>query len=213
MSEKIKVAVVTEFHPVDMINFHQMLWKFDDCECYVQSMDMLANDPDNNQKYDVVMFYNLSIPLLEDGNVIKAYLENVLGKNGQGVILLHHGICCYHGWDVWKELSGVADRRFKYHWDQIVDYKMELPEHPILAGVSDFTMQDETYTMSEPDYGENTVLITTEHPNSMKTIAWVRKYGDARVFCYESGHDNKAYTNENFLKVLHNAIRWCAKRV
>ncbi len=212
MNNKLKVAIVTENHPVDMINFHRMFWKFDDCECYVQSLDMLAADPDNNKEYDVVLFYNLSIPLLEDGNEVKKYLEEVLGYNKQGIILLHHGICCYHGWDLWKELSGVDDRRFKYHWDQIVDYNIEDANHPIVEGVSNWTMQDETYTMSEPDYGENTPIITTVHPNSMHTIAWTREYKGSKVFCYESGHDNKAYTNENFLKVLHNAIRWCARK-
>ena len=31
MNNKLKVAIVTENHPVDMINFHRMFWKFDDC--------------------------------------------------------------------------------------------------------------------------------------------------------------------------------------
>jgi type 1 glutamine amidotransferase len=46
----------------------------------------------------------------------------------------------------------------------------------------------------------------------MKTIAWTRQYKNARVFCYQSGHDNQAYANPNFRKVVARGIHWLAGR-
>ncbi len=214
MSSKLQVAIITEFHPVDMINFHRMFWSFDDCECYIQSLDMFAADDENRSKYDVVVYYNLSTAMVAEDTKVRQYFENELGSTKQGVVLLHHAICCYrrYGWNLWKELSGITNRDFVYHWDQTVHYEIKNPNHAIMQGVEPWTMVDETYTMSEPDFGDNDILITTDHPNSMKAIAWTRTYKNSRVFCYESGHDNQAYTNKNFLKVLHNAIHWCANK-
>jgi type 1 glutamine amidotransferase len=63
------------------------------------------------------------------------------------------------------------------------------------------------------DAGEGSdVLLTTVHPESMKTIAWTRQYKNARVFCYQSGHDNQAYANPNFRKVVARGIHWLAGR-
>lgn len=212
MTERIKVAVITEFHPVDMISFQRMFTSFSKCECFVQSFDMFVADEENQASYDVVLFYNLSIPLLDEGNAIRTYLEEKLGSAKQGIILLHHAICCYPGWDLWTELSGVKNRAFRYHWDQTVLFEPEAKKHPILEGVSSFTMVDETYTMEEPGYGENDILLTTEHDPSMHAIAWTRSYKNARVFCYESGHDKQAYTDDTFCKILQNGIEWCAGR-
>ena len=52
------------------------------------------------------------------------------------------------------------------------------------------------------------VLLTVDHPKSMKHVAWVRTYRNSRVFWYQSGHDYAAYSNPEFSEVLERAIRW-----
>jgi type 1 glutamine amidotransferase len=44
----------------------------------------------------------------------------------------------------------------------------------------------------------------------MHSIAWVRRYHDARVFCYVSGHGPRAFGDRRFRKVLSRGIRWAA---
>ena len=73
-------------------------------------------------------------------------------------------------------------------------------------------MKDETYIISEPFAEGNHILIKTDNANSIKNLAWTRTYKKSPVFCYASGHDNQAYGNENFRKVLHNAIHWCSRK-
>jgi type 1 glutamine amidotransferase len=45
----------------------------------------------------------------------------------------------------------------------------------------------------------------------MKTIAWTRTFGKARVFCYHTGHDNQAFTNP-VRTVVGRGIQWLAGR-
>jgi type 1 glutamine amidotransferase len=71
-------------------------------------------------------------------------------------------------------------------------------------------MVDEIYTANDAN-SSSQVLITTSHRRSMETIAWVRQFGASRVFCFQSGHDDAAYSNVNFREVLARGIRWCAR--
>jgi len=75
---------------------------------------------------------------------------------GQGVVVLHHAISAWPGWEGWAEAIGG---RFNYRPARMrgVDlpssgYRMgrftvsiAAPDHPICAGVTDFTIDDELY--------------------------------------------------------------------
>lgn len=214
MSDKIKVAVLVEFHPFDIVNFQKMLWSFEDCECYVQAFDLFAQDEENQGGYDAVLYYNMSLPELPADSKVRKYLSDKLGSTKQGILLLHHALLSFPEWDLWTQVTGVEKRCvpgfFQYHQNETVRTQALVPSHPILRGVSDWAMQDETYIISEPSEEGNQVLLRTDNANSIKNIAWTRTYRNSPVFCYASGHDNQAYGNEQFRKVLHNAIRWCA---
>ena len=57
------------------------------------------------------------------------------------------------------------------------------------------------------------VLLTTDHPKSMKTIGWTRSCGKSRVFCYELGHDHLAWEDPNFRIVLERGVLWSANQL
>lgn len=208
MSGKRKAAVITEWHPVDMINFQRLFAEFDEFEVYVQSFDLFCKD-ERNSEYDVVVYYNLSTPTPEEGDARRTYLEEKLGSTKQGIVLLHHAILNYRHWDLWTDVSGIGDRRFKYFWEQTVRCDPTAADHPITRGLRPFAMIDETYAMAEPN-PDNDILLTADHPNSMKAIAWTRRYKQSRVFCYQSGHDDFAYRDRHFQEILRRGMLWCA---
>lgn len=214
MKEKIKVAVLVECHPFDIVSFQKMLWFFEDCECYVQALDLFVQDEENRENYDVVLYYNMTLPLPEEGGTLENYLNKVLGKKKQGIILLHHALLSFPKWDLWTNVSGVRVRcedSFEYHQNETVKECIVDSSHPIVSGVRDFAITDETYRIGEPEEEGNTILITTDNSNSIQKIAWTRQYQNSRVFCYASGHDNCAYADDNFRQVLYQAIRWAAE--
>ena len=213
MSQKLKIAVITEWHPIDVIAFQKLFESFPEFDSYIQSLELFVADEKNRDVYDAVVYYNLSMPLLQEDSSTYRYFTEKMGKTRQGIILLHHAILCYNGWDFWSELSGIDNRKFTYHWDQTVDYHIEKPEHPIAMGMKDWQMMDETYMLEEASRPGSDVFITANHPRSIRNIAWTRQYLESRVLCYASGHDLSAYQNENFRQVLRNGILWCANQL
>jgi hypothetical protein len=214
MREKLKVAVLVEVHPFDIMNFQNMLWSFDDCECYVQPADLFVQDNENNGKYDVVLYYCMNLPTPAEDSFLRKYIEEKLGSTNQGILLLHHALLSFPNWDFWDDVSGMkircVDGIFEFHQNEIVKYQLLDIDHPILSDIEPCTIKDETYIMGEPVVGDNDILIQTANTNSIKNIAWTRKYKNSRVFCYASGHDNTTYSSEDFRRILHNGILWCA---
>lgn len=214
MDRKIKVAVIVECHPYDIVKFQKMLWSFEDCECYVQSFDLFLQDEENRDVYDCLLFYSMSLPLPEEGSIRRRYLEEQFGQKGQGIILLHHALLSFPKWELYTEASGVkvrCEEQFQYHQKETVSQHILVKEHPITAGIEDFTVVDETYEIGEPEEDGNEILIETDNKSGIKKIAWTRDFRNSRVFCYASGHDDAVYADENFRRIMHQAIRWTSE--
>lgn len=212
---KLKVAVIVENHEYDVINFQKMLDSFEDCECYVQPFHLFVRDEDNKTKYDTVLYYSMFWDSPPDDSPIMKYMREEIGNTKQGIILLHHALICFQGWDVYTEITGQKNRGagglFKYTQNQQAKQIILDTNHPITKGVSTFTITDETYILGEPEEPGNTILMTTDNETSIKNIAWVRQYKKSKVFCYAAGHDNNAYGDSNFRKILHNAIKYTSE--
>ena len=73
-------------------------------------------------------------------------------------------------------------------------------------------MVDETYSMASAGQDSH-ILLTTDHPESMRVLGWTRQFRKSRVFCFQSGHDNLTYVDPNFRKILLRGIQWCAGRI
>ncbi|HHX44495.1 MAG TPA: ThuA domain-containing protein [Chloroflexi bacterium] len=213
----VLAAVVTGNHPYDVVSFQRMLRALEGIDPFVQHIDDLVADAGHVRVlYDVVAFYHFEqeTPGTTDdarGQETRTALEE-FADTGQGIVLLHHALLAYPGWDTWSQLCGIADRRFTYHQGQSVRVEIAAPDHPITADLAPWEMEDETYVMAEPG-ADSHVLLTTEHPQSMRSLAWTRQFGSARVFCCTLGHDSKAFGNPNFRTVLRRGMLWAAGRL
>jgi len=218
-NDPIKVAVVTGGHSYDVINFHELFRSLEGVDAYIQHMQDFCSSPEEvRDSYDVVLFYIMmpNTPKDEDlpwyAGKQKTALEH-LGETKQGIFLLHHSLLAYIEWNVWSEIVGIESRTLgSFHIGEKVQIKIANTEHPITKGLSDWEMVDETYVMN--DAGQDCdVLLTADHPKSMKTIAWTREYKNSRVFCCESGHDDRTWSDTNFRAILANGIRWAAGEI
>jgi type 1 glutamine amidotransferase len=208
---RIKVAIITGEHTFDVTGFHDLLNSIPDVDFYAQHLDNYVADLGQVKgAYDTVVFYNYHQTLAKNGkgSQIRNALEELVHSD-RGIVLWHHGVVAFSRWQLWAELSGIEDRTFAAHKGQTVQIDVVDARHPITRGLSGWAIVDETYSMSSAPRDSN-VLLTTDHPLSMKAIAWTRQFGRARVFCYQSGHDREAYTNPNFRTVLARGIRWAA---
>lgn len=217
MTNALKLAVVTGGHSYDVPNFHRLFRAIGDgMDVYIQHMDDFAASPTEvRQSYDVVLFYIMLMHGPSDeGNAwyagkSKTALEG-LGNTAQGIVVLHHAILAYPEFDLWHQLTGITERSFGYYIGESVIAHIAEPDHPIVSGLRDWSMTDETYTMAEPDM-KSRVILTYDHPKSMRAIAWTREYEKSRVFNYQAGHDNATWQDPNFRAVLQRGIVWAAR--
>jgi uncharacterized protein len=206
----LRLAVVTGGHPYDVLNFHKLFRTLSGVDAYIQHMDDFVATPEPvRDQYDVVVFYHMLMAGPPDGPV-KTALDH-LGATQQGIVVLHHALLAYPQWPVWSDLVGIADRKFGFHYAQTLQVQVAGRDHPITRGLGPWTMGDETYTMADAGPGSE-ILLTADHPRSMKTIAWTRHFRKARVLCFQSGHDNVTWADAGFREVLHRGLRWCARR-
>jgi hypothetical protein len=214
----ISVAVVTGGHSFDVVNFHALFRSLKGVNAYIQHLDDFAASPEKaRDSYDVVLFYFMPTENPADENIPwyagkpKTALEH-LGETEQGILLLHHAILAYPQWPIWSEIVGIQERSFGYHNDQTIHVDVADAEHPITQDLTGWELVDETYTMDNAGAGSD-ILLTVDHPKSMRTVAWTRGHKNARVFCYALGHDNQAWSNSSFRQVLTQGIRWAAREI
>jgi len=206
----IKTAVVTGNHAFDVPAFHTMLRALPEVDFYLQDLANLVVDTQAVfDQYDVLLFYNFHQPTPE--GKARTTLER-LGTTKQGIVVLHHALLAFPEWPFWSELCDLQDRgTFSYDHGQTLDLAVVDRAHPVTEGTASWRMVDETYLMQ--DAGQDSrVLLTTDHPKSMRTIAWARQFGQARVLCSASGHDHQTYADPRFRRFLARGIHWAAGR-
>lgn len=169
--------------------------------------------------YDVVVLYDM-VQNITEGQ--KAKFKGLF-ERGIGLVVMHHALVSYQpSWPEFERIIGgtypePADQRgrvtekFGYEHDVDVTVKIVAKEHPITAGLSDFELNDEIYWGFRTS-ADVTPLITTTHPKSGKPLAWARTEGRSRVAYIQLGHGPSAFKNENFRKLVGNAIEWAGKR-
>jgi len=181
----LNVAVVTGGHSYQVREFHRLFHGLAGIAPTIQHMDDFASSPTAvRQAYDVVLFYTMLLDGPVDTNLpwycgapLTAMTE--LGQTLQGIVVLHHAILAYPQSGPWDQRVGMTGRhQFTYHQNQSLHIHVADSDHPITRGLTDWDMVDETYTT--PDLAaDSTVLLTVDHPHSMRHIAWTRQYGQA----------------------------------
>ncbi len=211
----LKVAVIEGFHPFAVPQWHELFRALPGVDYYPQVIDNWALDWGKvRTAYDVLLFYNMNMSL--DSAPFRDSLETAiaqLGETPQGIVMLHHALLAYPDNATWSDVVGIPTRTFKYFPEQ--EYTLQPVANaasPITAGLQPAIFKDETYTMAEPD-ATSQVLFTAEHPKSMHAMAWTRTFKQARVFCFQPGHDQLAWANLVFREILQRGIHWSAKQL
>jgi biopolymer transport protein ExbD/type 1 glutamine amidotransferase len=174
------------------------------------------------------------------GHPFNQHLEKLdaLMKNGVGLVCIHYGVevPAKPAGEAFLDWTGgyfEANWSVNPHWD--ANYA-KLPEHPITRGVKPFKINDEWYyhmrfreelagvtpilsdlppesTLSRPD-GPHSGNPTVRKPianGETQHMAWARQREDGgRGFGFTGGHFHWNWGNDQFRKLVLNAIAWTA---
>lgn len=137
-----------------------------------------------------------------------------------------------------QHLRGAAVQDSGYR-HQVEHQVSVVAEHPVTAGVdAEFTMVDELYLyevfedgvtpllrsnhrfVAENFYSAAKVVVDGEmfsndgwtHPPASNLVGWTRTQDASRIVYLQGGDDPKAYANENYQRLVGNAIRWASQK-
>jgi type 1 glutamine amidotransferase len=123
-----------------------------------------------------------------------------------------------------KNVRGIDYPRSGYAEDVPISVIVEDPNHPVTKGVDlSFDIIDENYLC--PMFEDSVHCLTRStkipraedfrpaqagHPVGSSMTSWVKTAERSPVVYIQHGHSNHAFTNDNFYKLVLNAIRWSA---
>jgi type 1 glutamine amidotransferase len=160
------------------------------------------------EKCEVAVLFTRRLKLEGDQlERIKKYCTS--GKPLVGIRTASHGI------QTWLDLDKeVLGGNYKNHYKvgPVTEVKLtgNAKDHPILKGVMPFKSQASLYknTGLAKDV---TVLLNGATSEATEPIAWTRMYKGGRIF-YTSLGGQTDFQDENFLRMMSNAIVWAAGR-
>lgn len=172
--------------------------------------DKLEDINTNNlNKYDALMIYaNWDKITPEAEKDLLAFVAS-----GKGILPIHCASYCFRNSTEYVKMVGG---QFWRHTMDTIQANIVQAQHPILKDIKGLKAFDETYLHSQLQ-ADNNVLMTrdikadqTKDRPDAKTepYTWTRQYGKGKVFYTAYGHDERTWTNPDFLKMLENAIVW-----
>jgi type 1 glutamine amidotransferase len=193
----------------------------------VMARDGWPKNPKTFENAASVVFYmdgGGGHPILHKGHkeVVQKLIDNKVG-----FVNLHYAVEYPKSQSehVLKWLGGYYETGFSTnpHWD--ADFK-DLPEHPITRGVKPFKIRDEWYfnIRFKPESKDVTAILKATPPDAVRrteaakkhkgreeVVAWAFERADGgRSFGFTGGHTHRNWANEDFRRLVVNAILWSA---
>jgi hypothetical protein len=193
----------------------------------VMARDGWPKDPKTFEGAKSVVFFmdgGGGHPILQKGhmNVVKKLMDARVG-----FVNLHYAVEYpkEHNELILAWLGGYYESGYSInpHWKAEIK---SLPKHPITRGVKPFTIQDEWYynirfapqmegvtpilKAVPPDSTRHTAA-AKEHPGREEILAWAfERPNGGRSFGFTGGHFHRNWGDENFRRLVVNAILWTA---
>ena len=180
--------------------------------CTTLLEDRVADADFHDAHLLVLNAWNDDRPSVADA-ALRAAIEAHLGA-GKPLLAVHASILLFSGapeseWTGWREITGAFwERNATFHPPlSEAHVRVATDRHPIVAGVGDFTLEDERYTdlRLAPDV-EGLAWHTEngrEHP-----LLWARTHRDARVVYDALGHDTRSYDSPGRRELLARSTAW-----
>lgn len=173
--------------------------------------DSLAFNPENLNKYQLVVFLSTTMDVLGDAQ--QTAFENYI-KGGGAYLGIHAAADTEYDWPWYGKLCGAW---FKSHPKQ-QEARMEVTNqhHPSTAHLGEeWRHFDEWYNYKEinPDVQVVMKLDETSYEGGengdFHPIAWFHEFDGGRAFYTGLGHTEEAFDDPKFRKHLTGGISWC----
>lgn len=164
--------------------------------------------------YDIVMFYTTGdLPIA--GKDLDYFFNTWLKQKGHGFIGFHSAADTYKEYQPYWEMIGGTFNGHPWNSNTTVTISVHDPEHPAMVPLeSEFSISDEIYWYKNWQPEKVRVLMSLNmakcdpKKSTHVPVAWVKEWGDGKVFFNNLGHNATTWTDQRFLKSTRGAIRW-----
>ncbi len=168
---------------------------------YSESLDDLS--PAKLAGYDCLLVY-ANWTQISPGQE-QALLDFVAA--GGGFVPLHCASYCFLNSPNYIELVGG---QFLKHGTGVFKETIVNSDHPITKGLSPIESWDETYVHAK--HNTNRIVLAERRDDTgVEPYTWVREHGKGRVFYTAWGHDERTWSNAEFVGLVENGIRWASE--
>lgn len=168
--------------------------------------------------YDIVFFYTTGkLPI--DEKTLDYFLNDWLKQKGHGFIGTHSATDTFKNHKPYWNMIGGTFNGHPWNAGSTVTVTVHDPNHPASKPWgSEFTLRDEIYRFRNWQPEKVRVLMSLNMAKTKKKepyhvpVAWVKNYGEGKVFYISLGHRQDVWTNPTYQKSLLGGIRWILGR-
>ncbi|WP_411344058.1 ThuA domain-containing protein [Paenibacillus sp. WLX1005] len=193
------------YHPLDRIQSHIHTLMPEGWELHI-SDDYEMFEMERLEAYDVCIVYT-------DAFNKKISPEHAAGiityvVNGGGLLILHCGVSLQeHNYEL-RQLMGA---QYRGHTDyRKLDMHIASPGHPIMQGISSFSMEEEPYEFNLLAGAERTILMEYSMDDDTWPAGWCSTYGLGRTVYLMPGHHAPSFEYEQFQRMIVQGLNWAA---
>lgn len=147
-------------------------------------------------------------------------------RSGRGLVVMHAGLDANHDWPDYIDMVGAEQVGHPFNTVEQPVYPFTIvTENAVFPATSFFSprfvKQDELYTLRNWSRRDVDVLLRLDEatlpmrekgdgvpPDHDMPVAWIKTYGQGRVFASTLGHTREAYADPDIVRMYSEAIKW-----
>jgi len=143
----------------------------------------------------------------------KAKLLDEYLASGGGLVFVHFALNGRKAPEALAERIGLACDvpKVRYRHGPL-NLKWQQPEHPILKGLPELSLEDESYWNLTGDRAQLQVLATQDEDGQTHPQIWTVEHGRGRVFSTIVGHYSWSFADPLYRALLLRGMAWAAQR-
>jgi hypothetical protein len=175
--------------------------------------------PENLKNYDIVFFYTQGPDLEIPDENLEFFISKWLMQKGHGFVATHSATDTYGGYQPYWDMIGGTFDGHPWNAGDTVAISVHDTKHPgSRVWGEEFTIKDEIYQYQHWQPEKVRVLMSLNMAKcELKKpyhvpVAWVKNYGDGKVFYTNLGHNTETWANKQFIESLLGGIKWVLGR-
>lgn len=168
----------------------------------------------NLANYDLVMFYTTgNLGVAQDD--LDYFFKEWLTKKGHGFIGAHSAADTYGDYQPYWDMVGGTFNGHPWNAGDTVTITVHDTAHPAMKPFgAEFQIKDEIYQYKnwQPEKVRVLMSLSMEKTPLKKPyhvpVAWVKQYGEGRVFFTNLGHNNETWADKRMMASMTGGIRW-----